>query len=536
MKTPYKFFNVVVSVTTFLILTLCPLHYTQTVVDPVLTLNAPGIVDQDDMCIWVNRNNKSQSTIITSDKAANKLFVYDLDGNVLQTIDVPGMPGNIDIRYNFLLSGVPTDIVGYNDRTNGTIVFYKVDHSTREISFISSFSDGGMTGDNYGFCLYHSINIQKYYAIASSNSTQMKQWELVDNGDGTIGGTLRRTWDNGSSDITEGLVSDDELGFLYASNEGEGIYKYNADPDDPNPAGDLIAPTGENGLTPDVEGITIYYASEGNGYLLASSQGSNDFKVYDRQAPNNYVKTVEVTGVGSTDGIDVANVSLGFAFPLGLFLVHDGTGSPYAIRGCRWEDLELTIDTTYWDPTPVELNSLDVNILDGKAELIWKTSSETNNLGFEIQRSETENNFIKIGFVQGFGTTTENHSYRFVDGSEHFGKIFYRLKQIDLDGSVTYSGIVNADFPSPDNFVLEQNYPNPFNPGTTIRYSIPRTTNIDIKVYNNIGQEVRSLFSGIVSAGSHKVNFDGSDLSSGIYFLKMHFAQQVHTIKMLLLK
>lgn len=510
--------------------------YSQTVVTPILTLNAPGIVDQDDMCIWIFPANKSLSTIITSDKAANKLFVYDLDGNVLQTIDVTGMPGNIDIRYNFLISGVAKDIVAYNDRSNGTIVFYKVDPTTRQISFVSNFNDGGMSGDNYGFCLYHSLNTEKYYAISSSNSTQMKQWELIDNGDGTIGGSLKRTWNNGTGDITEGLVTDDELGVLFAANEGEGIYKYNAEPDNPNPVGELIAPTGSNGLTQDVEGITIYYTAQGGGYLIASSQGSSNFKVYERQAPHNFVKTVEVTGVGSTDGVDVTNLSLGTSFPLGIFLVHDGTGSPYVIRGCKWEDLGLDIDTTYWDPTPVELNSFDVNIIQGKAELNWQTSSETNNFGFEIQRSEAENNFIKIGFVDGFGTTTEKHSYRFVDESVLYGKVAYRLKQIDFDGSTGFTDIVEIDFPSPIEFILAQNYPNPFNPNTKIVVNLPFATKIRLAVYNMNCELVSELASAEYQAGTHEFSFEASGLASGIYLYQIESPDFTEAKKMIYLK
>ena len=344
----------------FIVIASC-LVYGQTIVTPVLTLNASGIEDQDDMCVWIGPD-ASQSTIITSDKAASKLFVYDLSGNTLQTIDVPGKPGNIDIRYNFLLSGQPTDIVGYNDRDNGTIVIYKVDAVTRQLTFVSNFDDGGMTGNNYGFCLYHNPGTGKYYAVASSNSTQMKQWELVDNGDGTIGGEFKRTWNNGSGDITEGLVADDEIGQLYCANEGEGIYKYDADPLVLNPTGTLVAAVGQNGLVEDVEGITIYYAANGEGYLMASSQGNSTFKVYERKEPHNFVKTIDVVNASSTDGIDVTNVNLGSTFPEGIFLTHDGTGSgPYPVRVCKYEDLELLIDTSYWNPrelnpTPVELN------------------------------------------------------------------------------------------------------------------------------------------------------------------------------------
>jgi 3-phytase len=318
--------------------------YAQTSVTSVLSLNAAGISDQDDMCIWIHPTDKSQSTIIASDKGANKLFVYDLNGNTLQTIDVPGKPGNIDIRYNFDISGEPTDIVGYNDRSNSTLVFYKVDQLTRELSFISNFA----AGSNYGFCLYRSFITGKYYAFSSNQSSRIRQFELSGT-TSTITGVQVREWYNGSGN-TEGLVADDELAKFYAANESDGVNKYDAEPDDPNPAGELIAPTGVNGFSADVEGITIYYASNGEGYLIASSQGNSRFYVFNRKSPHDYVNYFTVDGVGSTDGIDITNVSLNSTFQAGTFLCHDGTGSPYAVRGCRYEDLGLLIDTTYWDP------------------------------------------------------------------------------------------------------------------------------------------------------------------------------------------
>jgi 3-phytase len=508
---------------------ICNIALSQTLVSPILELQTPEVVDQDDMCIWIHHNDKSLSTIITSDKGADKLFVYDLSGNVLQTIDVPGQPGNIDIRYNFMISGVPTDIVGYNDRTNGTIVFYKVDRTTRELTFVSNFSDGGMTGDNYGFCLYHSLAADKYYAVASSNSTQMKQWELVDNGDGTIGGIFKRTWNNGTGDITEGLVADDELGFLYAANEGEGIYKYNAEPIDLNPIGELIAPTGVNGLTADVEGITIYYASGGNGYLMASSQGSDNFKVYERKAPHNFVKTVQVTGVGSTDGIDVTNVSLNSTFQAGIFICHDGTGAPYVIRDCLYEDLGLLIDITYWNPRnqplPVELAFFTGSLNGNTVELRWRTETEVNNYGFDIERTKDNLDWFTIGYIEGHGNSNSPKFYNFIDADiNQSTTYYYRLKQIDNDGTYEYSDVLSVEVGAPDNFNLSQNYPNPFNPETRIDFTLPEKQLVSLRVNE------------IKEAGSYSFIFKASNLPSGVYIYRLQTSLFSANKKMNLLK
>ncbi len=285
--------------------------YAQVTVNPTLVLNAPGIADQDDVTIWIHPTDKSLSTIISSDKDANKLFVHDLEGNVLQTVDVAGQtPGNIDVRYNFSLASELTDIVAYNRRSGSSeIVVYKVDQDTRELSLVGSFS----SASNYGFCLYKSPVTGKYYGFVSSTSSIISQYEISDNNnDGIIEGTFARQMSNGSGN-TEGMVADDETGILYAANETSGIYKFDAEPGGSSNS-TLVAQTGVNGLTSNVEGLSIYYASGGEGYIIASSQGSNNFKVYERQDPHNFVNTVEVTGVGSTDGICVTNVSLGTSF------------------------------------------------------------------------------------------------------------------------------------------------------------------------------------------------------------------------------
>lgn len=318
-------------------------------VTPKLELQASGSSDQDDMCIWLHPTDLSQSTIITSDKGANKLFVYDLNGNSIQSVATPGQPGNIDIRYNFILSGEPVDIVGFNDRSNKRIVLYKVHHATRQLSMVGNFDAGNWPSELYGFCLYRSPNTGKYYAFGSGTNSQMRQWELVDNGDGTIGGIQKRTWFNAPNGQTEGNVADDETGKLYAASEKYGVYKYDADPNDPNPVGELIAPVGSHGLTEDVEGVTIYYAANGEGYLIVSSQGSGDFKVYERKPPHHFVKTFDVVNSDDTDGIDVINLNLGPAFPAGIFTAHTDRGSR-PVLVCDYRDLGLLIDTGYWNP------------------------------------------------------------------------------------------------------------------------------------------------------------------------------------------
>ena len=137
-------------------------------------------------------------------------------------------------------------------------------------------------------------------------------------------------------------------------------------------------------------------------------------------------------------------------------------------------------------PIPVELISFFANLIKDKVELLWQTATETNNSGFEILRgvypansgTQNDNNeWKRIGFIEGSGTTTEPKTYSFVDEDVTTGKYKYRLKQIDFDGSFEYSGIVEVAVGIPTEYLLEQNFPNPFNPGTIIKFQIPKIIN-----------------------------------------------------------
>jgi myo-inositol-hexaphosphate 3-phosphohydrolase len=316
----------------------------ETVISPQLTLADSAARDQDDMCFWIHPTDRSLSTIITSDKAARKLFVYDLQGATLQVITMLGQPGNIDIRYDFLLSGAPVDIVAVNDRNNRKILIYRVDPATRQLVQV----DGGHIGTalNYGICLYRSAS-GTYYAFTTSESGAIEQYELYDRGGGQVGAIWARGWSFGT--ITEGCVCDDETAAAYFAQEDVGIWKLGAEPWEPVTAS-KIAAVGDSGLTADVEGLTIYYAAGAQGYLIASSQGSDNFKVYQRRPPHAYQKTVKVAGVKNTDGIDVTSVRLGPAFRAGAFAAHNDSLAHKTVEVCAYQELGLLVDTLYWDP------------------------------------------------------------------------------------------------------------------------------------------------------------------------------------------
>ena len=186
-------------------------------------------------------------------------------------------------------------------------------------------------------------------------------------------------------------------------------------------------------------------------------------------------------------------------------------------------------------PIPVELVAFNASLVQGDVVLTWKTASEINNTGFEIERG-ANGEFATIGFISGAGTTTQEQTYTFTDKQVAVGLHNYRLKQIDLDGSYSYSNIIEVDVTTPLTFNLSQNYPNPFNPTTKISYSVPFDSKVTISVYSVTGEMVMELVNDNVSAGSYTVDFDGSNLASGMYIYKMTAGNFTQTNKMMLMK
>jgi len=167
---------------------------------------------------------------------------------------------------------------------------------------------------------------------------------------------------------------------------------------------------------------------------------------------------------------------------------------------------------------PVELTSFVVKVVDRDVILNWSTATETNNLGFEVERrTQNEQNWNSLGFVKSAGTTTEPQQYSFKDSKLESGKYSYRLKIVDMDGTYQYSNEIEVEVGLPQEFSLSQNYPNPFNPTTTINFALPFESRVTLTVFNVLGQRVAVLFDGIKSAGYHDVVLNGNNLASGMY-------------------
>ena len=222
-----------------------------------------------------------------------------------------------------------------------------------------------------------------------------------------------------------------------------------------------------------------------------------------------------------------------------------GQGCPLKLDGNDfYGPLQTAADEAYFDDyqlidliIPVELTSFTANVNTlGQVVLNWETATEVNNQGFEIERRTESSEYRTVGFIEGQGSTTETQSYVYTDATAENGINYYRLKQIDYNGTYEYSDEVEVDVNGPLTFDLAQNYPNPFNPTTNIKYSVSETGNIKLSVYNTVGEEVAILVDGFSESGFFEVSFNASGLPSGVYLYKLQSSNSVQMKKMVLLK
>lgn len=328
-----------------------PANHSATIrVSPRLeTAPAPSAEDAaDDLAIWHHPTRPDLGMLIGTDKQTG-LLVYDLDGKQRQYL-ADGRLNNVDIRYRFPLGGKEVALVTSGERGQNVLAAYAVDEESRTLKNVGA--GVGLGFDAGGSCMYRSRKTGDTYFFCTSKDGVVKQWRLYDDGQGRVGGAPVRTFDAGGE--CEGCVADDENGWLFVSEEDVGIWRYGAEPDDGDARVKVDGVGTEGHLDDDVEGLTIYYAWGGDGYLLASSQGSDDFVVYERRAPHKYRCRFEIGAsaerdideVTDTDGIDVTNLGFGELFPVGLFAAQDGS-NPRGNQNYKvvdWRDIARAAD------------------------------------------------------------------------------------------------------------------------------------------------------------------------------------------------
>jgi hypothetical protein len=215
----------------------------------------------------------------------------------------------------------------------------------------------------------------------------------------------------------------------------------------------------------------------------------------------------------------------------------DSRSQPFTTGGSFFSSRALVGEIHYDEPVPVELVSFTASIVQNAVELSWLTATELNNQGFQVERKTESTNWDNIGFVNGYGTTTETQFYSFIDQNLNPGSYFYRLKQIDFDGSFKYYELAETvEIGALQTFYLSQNFPNPFNPATIISWQVPVDGYTTLKVYDDLGREVATLVNEEKPAGNYEVEFNASELASGVYYYRIISGDFVDTKKMILMK
>lgn len=211
-----------------------------------------------------------------------------------------------------------------------------------------------------------------------------------------------------------------------------------------------------------------------------------------------------------------------------------GFNAPQFDKAWKMDDVSLSGP----DPMPVELVSFTSSVIGKSVQLNWKTATEANNYGFEIERSTKGTDWKTIGFVEGHGTVNTPQIYSFIDNNAGASspKYFYRLKQIDRTGTVDYSPIVEVIFGKINkDFGITTVYPNPFNPSTVINFFLPQKEQVTLKVYDILGKEMTTLYDREnLEAGPHAIMFDASKLASGTYFATLVSSSVRSTQKIIL--
>ncbi|ERN42249.1 3-phytase (myo-inositol-hexaphosphate 3-phosphohydrolase) [Rubidibacter lacunae KORDI 51-2] len=418
---------------------------------PLLRFENPAdpqeeLFDADDPAIYIHPTDPDASFVITALKNGG-FAVYDLTGQELQLVAPDNIRyNNVDLVYNFELGSETVDLAVFSDRRNDSLEVYRIDPATGQLNDVTAapllnpaFSifgvdDGEATA--YGLVTYTSpVSGTDYAFTTQADGNLVAQLELVATSGGLVDArvvcTLELPVPTGDPEDSqsEGLVIDRETGTGYVALEEEvGILKFAAEPN----GGDdftLVQPisssrdltqvdssfvqTDTSPVVPDIEGLTIYYGEDGEGYLIASSQGDNTYSVFAREEPNEFLGSFAigenngVDGVQESDGLDIINVPIG-GFESGLLVVQDGSAErqvvfqdpedgeiqnfaanfKYVSLDEIAETLNLDLDPDGFDPRNPQAQSLVNDIASGDttqdSTVLWARSTFLGEVTFEV--------------------------------------------------------------------------------------------------------------------------------------------------------
>ena len=328
--------------------------------------------DSDDPALWINQEEPSKSLIIGTDKETDgAIYVFNLEGKIIEEKTVRNIkrPNNVDVEYGLMLNGTLTDIAVTAEReTNSIRVFSLPDMKPVDNGGIAVFAGEELRAP-MGLSLYKRPADGAIYAIVSRKEgpaeNYLWQYLLKDDGNGNVSAEKVREFGqySGIKEI-EAIAVDDQLGYVYYSDEQYGIRKYFADPDAPDADKELGIIFTQD-YWEDNEGISIYPLDEKTGYILVSDQSANRFRIYTREGTPAVVdledpednepanphlhKLIKIVNVSTnnSDGSEVANVNLGPNFPNGIFVAmsDDKTFQIY-----NWDDIigEKVLDNKNW--------------------------------------------------------------------------------------------------------------------------------------------------------------------------------------------
>ncbi len=400
--------------------------------------------DADDPAIYLHPEDPDQSFVITTFKN-DGLRVYDLAGEEIQSITPENIRyNNVDIAYNvpftgFVSPGTTVDLAIASDRANDTLAVFTINSETKELTkldegfefpeSIFGIDDGEATA--YGLATYNSLVDGKTYVFVSqADGNKIAQLQITPTtgavDEPIVNAEVLRIIETPVPEgedpqdfQVEGMVVDHETGYLYVGQEEFGIWKYAAEPNS-NDEPILVDTVEAKNVEADIEGLTIYYGEDGNGYLLASSQGDNTFAIYDRAGSNSFLGSFAIEGVEESDGADIINVPLGEAYPSGLLVVQDGSNTPQIVfpdpedgeiqnfntnfKYVSWADVADIFpnlpqyDPNAYDPCNPEARTLINGVASGDttqdSTVLWTRSNVLGDVTFEYATDAEFNNIV----------------------------------------------------------------------------------------------------------------------------------------------